>query len=859
MSVPVLGNLAVLGFTLSGFLGEPAVAQCDGDIVVHQHVDTPGARIRLTTPDGAAVVGGPFSLQVRDAPRRSHGFLTWTLESPSTGTGSLVPDLGGLPFQSPINVLQFQTGRRGISTPLLVTSEVDAGACGEQLVFQAFVVHWRSGNIVSSGRLRVRVGEPGTLFSPTVNAPNDVEALGVADLNEDGILDLVHTSGGQAQASTGRLWTNLGQAAGGYALPVETTLAPNLPDDLAIGDLNGDGAPDVVTANVQEDTISVLLGDGGGGFGAETQFATALSPNDINAGDVNNDGDLDIVVAPRSTSAIWIHNGNGMGGFDTGIVLPTSTPPGDALVADLDENGISDVAGTLLLANEVVVFLGQGFGIFGSPDIYDVGERPHALAVADVDGDTIPDVVTLDRRFETVTFGTDGFSVLSGLGNGALSPAVSHATSILPRGLTVEDFDDDGEFDVVVVGDDTSVHLSDGSGGFARRSFAASGRHVRVADSNADGRMDVVVGSSELVTILGRGDGTIAAPLPFPDPVPDFTVTDVEVADMNRDGRLDVVAGAGFEDRLWVLLGKGDGTFQQPLEYTEEHALEVRVADFDEDGVLDVLVSSGDSFFSGTEAHRILPGVGDGSLGPGFDVAFGETYDPILTDVESNGVVDVVMRRSGPGPPGIEVFLGNGDGTFGPPLVTNLGVALRPEVGDLNADGNPDIVLADDFNDEFIILLGDGGGGFPPFTVISEEPGSLAVVDLDEDGFLDIVTSRSGPTLFQHELGVLFGNGDGTFQAPGFLPSEGYLNYMLPADFDGDGDLDIAWPVEFRTAADAAVQGLEILENLGTRTFAPRRPLYGRLEDADEVADMDRDGIPDIVALDSVILSFLGE
>ena len=134
------------------------------------------------------------------------------------------------------------------------------------------------------------------------------------------------------------------------------------PAGVATGDFNGDGNLDIVVANQAADTVSILLGDGKGGFAAHNDFATAPGPVALTTIDFDRDGKLDLAVACDTAGMIELFRGNGDGTFAAPVSLAAGNNPVAILSEDLDKNGIADLITSNRSDNTVSVYLGHGDG-----------------------------------------------------------------------------------------------------------------------------------------------------------------------------------------------------------------------------------------------------------------------------------------------------------------------------------------------------------------------------------------------------------------------------------------------------------------------------------------------------------------
>ena len=183
-----------------------------------------------------------------------------------------------------------------------------------------------------------------------------------------------------------------------FAAPA-TTATGATPEGVAIGDFNGDGILDMAVANSGDSTISVYLGNGTGGFAAATgsPITVGTNPYAIAVGDFNGDGKLDLAVANSNSSNVTVLLGNGTGGFTaaTGSPFAVGSAPKSIAVGDFNNDGVLDLAVTNCNELSVSLLIGNGTGGFttasGSP-FFAVQNNPQSVAVGDFNGDGNLDV-----------------------------------------------------------------------------------------------------------------------------------------------------------------------------------------------------------------------------------------------------------------------------------------------------------------------------------------------------------------------------------------------------------------------------------------------------------------------------------
>lgn len=338
---------------------------------------------------------------------------------------------------------------------------------------------------------------------PTGTAPGSVE---IADFNGDGKFDVV-----VANEQSNNVSILLGDGKGKFA-PARRSPFPagHLPNDIAIGDFNRDAKLDLAVANHEGKHLTVLLGEGNGGFAPapNSPVAVEVQPHThgVATGDLNGDGNLDLVTDSWANDQVVALFGDGKGNFRTpGTFVKVGKRPYQRhRVADVNGDGKADILTTNTEGNNITVLLSDSKGGFkqsaGSP--FACGDSPFNLAVGDVNGDGKIDLAVVDSPSSMAEGrGKDGLTMLLGNGDGGFtmlsgSPLVTGKT---PNRVALGDVNGDGVNDVVVSSPDDNnitLFLMSSRGTVASSSTIAVGgkpKGLAIADLNGDGKADVVV------------------------------------------------------------------------------------------------------------------------------------------------------------------------------------------------------------------------------------------------------------------------------------------------------------------------------------------------------------------------------
>ncbi|MGY3091205.1 hypothetical protein ACVWYF_004271 [Hymenobacter sp. UYAg731] len=343
---------------------------------------------------------------------------------------------------------------------------------------------------------------PATTYFSSGTSPLGV-ALG--DVNSDGLNDIVMANQGTDNVSVllGRTGTGAAYAAA-VSYPTGTGTRPT---GIALGDVNGDGRLDIVTANQQTGTVGIMLNSATapGTFGAASTYLTGTSNTNIVAlGDVNGDGRLDIAATNTGagTVSVFLNSASPAGSFSPATTYASGlTAPIGITIGDVNADGRPDLVMGSNMGTGVGVLLASAttLGTFTPALTYASGSTGTvSVALGDVNGDGRTDLVTANSSGATV-------SVLLGTaGTGSLfaTPVTYSSGGIEPNFAVLSDINGDGRLDIVVGNNGSgSIGVLTGraaqAGTFAPATTYSSGGNgpigLAVADLNNDGRRDIAV------------------------------------------------------------------------------------------------------------------------------------------------------------------------------------------------------------------------------------------------------------------------------------------------------------------------------------------------------------------------------
>ncbi len=705
-----------------------------------------------------------------------------------------------------------------------------------------------AGPALGSGEELAASTPPQLLFPGSVHfLPISPDGIVPADVDGDGDRDLVAAcdpTGGSVLA----LLRNRGDAT---FEPVQTTACPGIPDWLAGGDLDGDGAVDLVTVHGGSPSrVRVFRNLGQGTFAPPVAHDVGAASTLVDAVDLDGDGDLDLVVGSR----LGAPDGELTVLFNAGDA--TFAPPVDHVVGahvafapgDLDGDGDLDLA-VLRVTGAVAVWQNDGHGGLTPSGSFPGGgggnlagrasrrlTSARAIATVDVDGDHDLDLAVVggeDSPAPSVV------SVLRNDGHGAFGPPRFVASLETVSWASAADLDADGASDLLLGAESGVWVLASKAGeGFAPPVLHETGSptgSLVACDLDEDGFPDVAALSRvERVTILRSGRG-LRSQLAFPADSP----AGVLPVDLDGDGELELVYGKRDGGTLSVLERESDGSFAPPVTYaTGQGPTYVAAGDIDGDGDQDL----GVSHVMGINGASILRNFGDGSFAAPVEYAApGMPATLALADLDGDGAPDLVIQTATTSTAGVGVLLNDGLGAFGPrvQVPTGFGTAFLA-LGDLDRDGDLDCAVSVQDGTlgpgVFAVLRNQGDGTLEP--AVRHGAGgssSLALGDLDGDGDVDVATtSFNGASSAYHNLG------DAAFASALPLDLIRGGRVLRAADLDGDGDLELV------VARDVGFPYVAVLPNGGDGTFTGQTAYFAAGTEPSTLGIGDLDGDRDL-------------
>ena len=466
----------------------------------------------------------------------------------------------------------------------------------------------------------------------------------IADFTGDGKPDVITANYGGSSISILRHNGLIGAAAG--FLPPVSFNATNHAEKIAAADVNGDGILDVVVGEMVDigpaATLAVMINTGTGDFAAPVIYDAApdgrFGSTAVALADLDNDGDVDLIggglysTGSLDNGAVTIRRNNGNGTFGAAEIILFTNPnfvpmPKEITTGFINGDGFADIIAAVPSGRAIegfVVVNSNGSGGFNTPVYYEASQQTFDVAIVDLDNDGDGDVITVANSSAAVT-------VHENPGNGSFPVLPRYEVASLSDAVESADIDNDGDIDIVVNGEvdiasiDPVVKIlkNNGNGTFApaidytpARNFA----DMKLRDINGDGFVDLIFAPDanyppyHFGTALNLGNGTFA-----PTVVTDvFSCGDgsIDAADLDGDGDLDIVLTEeetcpGVDPHIFIFRNDGNQNFVRMPDIVLHGLLPhgLALADVTGDGNIDIItaLSTGMGVFPGTETLRLEP------------------------------------------------------------------------------------------------------------------------------------------------------------------------------------------------------------------------------------------------------------
>ncbi len=325
------------------------------------------------------------------------------------------------------------------------------------------------------------------------------EQVAVADLNNDGILDIVAADG-----PNNAVEVFLGLGKGSFAKPVTYATGSN-PLGVILEDVYGNG-PDIITANygtsygLYPGSVSLLLNNGNGTFQPHLDNQVGRGPIALAAADFDGIGERGLAVLNSVDNSVILYQGGCSYFYCQWGPFPTGNYPVAMVVGDFNRDGAPDIAVANFGSGTISILIGDGQDSFYPKVDYPADGGPTSIIAADVDGDGIVDLVTANKCGHAAQCGNPGtVSIFHGKGDGTFSPAANYSAGNYPYTVTAGDFMSNGTLQLAV------TNWNSGLITFLSRSqstwkvlstVSTNGKPVGMStgDFNNDGKLDLVVG-----------------------------------------------------------------------------------------------------------------------------------------------------------------------------------------------------------------------------------------------------------------------------------------------------------------------------------------------------------------------------
>ena len=788
-------------------------------------------------------------------------------------------------------------------------------------------------------------------FDPAVAFGSGTGMLGVTigDIDGDGKPDIVIVSTDSHTVSVLRNIASSGTlTSSSFAAPVVFAVGsgPDLFGSAVIADIDGDGKPDLAVVNTADSTISLLRNTSSPGsvsLAAQVVIHTGYSsyPRMLVIGDIDGDGKPDMACVNTGNNTMSLFHNISVpgtittGSFEARVTFPTGNYPNTMAIGDLDGDGKPELVTTNNLDNNISVFRNTATsGTLNTSSLataltFTVAASEGVVTIGDMDGDGKQDIIVAANG------GTEfSISVLRNTSSGSITfaPRVVFPTGVTPWQIAIGDINGDGKPDLGVSNLDdyifsTFINTSvPGDVSFVRVDFPTSGgaTGIAIGDLDGDGRPDLIIDTGALFIYRNHPDTSLAPVITSVSPAIANPGTAITITGLNFNStpgndivyfgatRATVTAASstalsvtvptgatyqpvsvdnaavsrtGYSDHAFLPTYNNAGYAPGRVNFDPAVHLPVlyanngrpAIADLDGDGKPDVVSISGVIFGGTTRYVSVFRNTAtSGSLGLSSFAAedtFTVDYSPskvVIGDVDGDGKLDIIVASYYNST--ISILRNTstpGSLSFAPALILGLGIStqnpLDLAIGDLNGDGRLDIAVPG-FGEAISIFQNESTPGVLAFAPVTEIPvpgylSGIAIGDIDGDGKADLVIPSEDYDAVTVWRNIYTGGAirASSFDAPVYFPTGLAPIFVCIADFDGDGKPDLA--VQNGDAGTTSVlRNTSSAGSITSSSFAPQVTIPTLCPSGSgkeiEVGDLDGDGRPDLVIADEGLSIF---
>jgi autotransporter-associated beta strand protein len=661
-------------------------------------------------------------------------------------------------------------------------------------------------------------------------------SMSLGDLNSDGRLDMAVANYSSNTVSVLLNTTEPGAAAPSFA-DKQDFATGSKPNSVSLGDLNGDGMPDLAVANYSSNTVSVLLNTTEPGavtpsFADKQDFITGSVPSCVSLGDVNGDGKLDLAVTNWDSNTVSVLLNTTVPGATTPSFAAmqdfgVGSRPSSVSFGDVNSDGKLDLAVANWNSNTVSVLLnttmpGATAPSFAAKQDSQTGSGASFVSFGDVNSDGRLDLAVTNYSSNTVSVLLNTTTPVAAMPSFAAKQ--DFGTGSYATFVSLGDLDGDGKVDLAVANGSSaktvSVLLNTTVPGAATPSFAAkqdfssdSSWSMSLGDLNGDGKLDLAVANDSSNTVSVLLNTTVPqASFAYKR---DFSTGSepgaVSFGDVNGDGRVDLATADFSSDTVSVLLdttvpGAATPTFAAKIGFaTGDRPTSVSMDDLNGDGRPDLAVANYGSNTVSVLLNTTVPGATQPSFAAKQDFVTGGLASAVSSgDINGDGRPDLVVANWNSHT--VSVLLNStAPGAMTLSFTTEQCFiagywSYSVSLGDFNGDGRLDLAVADESSDTISVLLNTTEPEAATASFATKQdfaaginPSFVAMGDVNCDGKPDLVATNYS----SHAVSVFLNTTEPGATTAGFAAKQDFTTNGWPTsvalgDLNGDGRPDLA-------------------------------------------------------------------